>query len=142
MATAKDGDKVKIHYTGKLTDGTVFDSSDGREPLEFTLGEQQVIPGFEAAVKGMEVGETKTVTIDCDQAYGKRSEDRVMTVALKDLNLDFSPKQGDQLTLQRQDGQQMMVTVKDINETDMTLDANHPLADKDLVFEINLVAVA
>lgn len=142
MATAKDGDKVKIHYTGKLTDGTVFDSSDGRDPLEFTLGENQVIPGFEEAVKGMATGESKTVTIECDQAYGQRAEDRIMTVALKDLNLDFNPKQGDQLTLQRQDGQQMMVTVTDIDETNMTLDANHPLAGKDLVFEINLVSVA
>lgn len=142
MPTAKDGDKVQIHYTGKLTDGTVFDSSDGRDPLEFTLGQHQVIPGFEEAVVGMETGQSKTVTIECDQAYGQRTEDRIMTVALKDLNLDFSPKKGDQLTLQRQDGHQMMVTVTEINESDMTLDANHPLAGKDLVFEINLVAVA
>lgn len=141
MAKAEDGSKVKIHYIGKLVDGTVFDSSEGREPLEFTLGQQQVIPGFEAAVKGMAEGETKTVTIECEQAYGRRADDRVMTAALKDLKLDFNPKQGDQLTMQREDGQQLMVTVTDINETDITLDANHPLADKDLMFEINLVAV-
>lgn len=141
MAKAQKGSKVTLHYTGKLTDGTVFDSSEGREPLEFTIGEHQVIPGFEAAVNGMEAGESKTVTIECDQAYGRRTEDRVMTVALKDLELDFNPKQGDQLTLQREDGQQLMVTVTDINESEMTLDANHPLADHDLVFEINLVTV-
>lgn len=141
MAKAAKGSKVKLHYTGKLTDGTVFDSSEGRDPLEFTLGEQQVIPGFEAAVSGMKEGDTKTVTIGCDQAYGARTEDRVMTVPLKELQLDFNPKQGDQLTLQREDGQQLMVTVVEINETDMTLDANHPLADKDLVFEINVIAV-
>lgn len=141
MAKVLNGSKVTIHYTGKLTDGTVFDSSEGREPLEFTMGEQQVIPGFEAAVNGMEEGETKTVTIECDQAYGRRTEDRVMTVALKDLKLDFNPKQGDQLTLQREDGQQLMVTVTDINESEMTLDGNHPLADQDLVFEINVVTV-
>lgn len=141
MAKAQKGSKVTLHYTGKLTDGTVFDSSEGREPLEFTIGERQVIPGFEAAVNGMEAGESKTVTIECDQAYGRRTEDRIMTVALKDLELDFNPKQGDQLTLQREDGQQLMVTVTDINESEMTLDANHPLADHDLVFEINLVTV-
>lgn len=141
MAKAQKGSKVTLHYTGKLTDGTVFDSSEGREPLEFTIGEREVIPGFEAAVNGMEAGESKTVTIECDQAYGRRTEDRIMTVALKDLELDFNPKQGDQLTLQREDGQQLMVTVTDINESEMTLDANHPLADHDLVFEINLVTV-
>lgn len=138
MAAAKKGDKVKINYTGKLDDGTVFDTSDGREPLEFTLGNKQVIPGFEEAVLGMEQGESKSFTIESDQAYGPHRDENVMTVALKDLNLDFNPKKGDHLTLQRSDGQQLTVRVADINESQITLDANHPLCGKALTFDITL----
>ncbi|MBD3402453.1 peptidylprolyl isomerase [candidate division GN15 bacterium] len=138
MATAKQGDKVKLNYTGKLQDGTVFDTSKDREPLEFTLGQGQVIPGFEENVVGMEEGEDKTFTVPADKAYGARRDDRVMTVALKDLNLDFNPKQGDHLTLQRSDGQQLTVTVADINESEITLDANHPLCGHDLTFDVKL----
>ncbi|MCB2230912.1 peptidylprolyl isomerase [bacterium] len=141
MAGAKNGDKVKINYTGKLTDGTVFDSSEGRDPLEFTLGNQQVIPGFEEAVMGMEQGESKSFTIESDKAYGPHREENIMKIALKDLNLDFNPKKGDHLTLQRSDGQQLTVKVDDINESEITLDANHPLSGKDLTFDITVVSI-
>lgn len=141
MAGAKNGDKVKINYTGKLADGTVFDSSEGRDPLEFTLGSQQVIPGFEEAVMGMEQGESKSFTIESDKAYGPSREENIMKIALKDLNLDFNPKKGDHLTLQRSDGQQLTVKVDDINESEITLDANHPLSGKDLTFDITVVSI-
>lgn len=138
MAGARNGDTVKINYTGKLDDGTVFDTSDGREPLSFKLGNRQVIPGFEEAVLGMERGQSKSFKIDCDKAYGPSRDENIMKVALKDLNLDFNPRKGDQLTLQRSDGQQLMVKVSDINESEITLDANHPLCGQDLTFEITL----
>lgn len=142
MANAKEGDKVKVHYTGKLKDGTVFDSSKDRDPLEFTLGKGEVIPGFEKEVTGLEEGQSKTFTVAADEGYGQRSDDRVMTVDLKNLNLDFTPKIGDRLTLQRADGQQIMVTVDKITESQITLDANHPLSGKDLEFDITLVEIA
>jgi peptidylprolyl isomerase len=142
MPNAKEGDKVKVHYTGKLKDGTVFDSSKDRDPLEFTLGKGEVIPGFEKEVTGLEEGQSKTFTVPADEGYGQRSDDRVMTVDLKNLNLDFTPKIGDRLTLQRADGQQIMVTVDKITESQITLDANHPLSGKDLQFEITLVEIA
>ena len=142
MANAKEGDKVKVHYTGKLEDGTVFDSSKDRDPLEFTLGKGEVIPGFEKEVQGLEEGESKTFTVPADEGYGQRSDERVMTVDLKNLNLDFTPSVGDRLTLQRGDGQQIMVTVDNITESQITLDANHPLSGKDLEFDITLVEIA
>ena len=138
MPEAKNGDKVQVHYTGTLQDGEVFDSSKDRDPLEFTLGEGQVIPGFEKGVAGMSEGDTNKFTVSPDEGYGEPNESLVMTVTLKDLNLDFNPKKGDMLTLQRKDGQQVPVRVEDINETDITLDANHPLAGKDLTFEVKL----
>lgn len=141
MAKAKKGDTVKVHYTGTLKNGEKFDSSEGRDPLEFKLGDQQVIPGFETAVEGLEVGEAKTVSIPASDAYGERSDDLVMTAALKDLNLDFNPKKGDQLTLQRSDGQQIPVRVVDVSEVDITIDANHPLAGEELTFKIELTEI-
>ncbi|MDX9856626.1 MAG: peptidylprolyl isomerase [candidate division Zixibacteria bacterium] len=142
MAGARNGDTAKVDYTGRLDDGTVFDSSDGRDPIQFTLGKSQVIAGFEEAVVGMETGQTKTFTIPCDKAYGPHRNENVMTVALKDLNLDFNPKKGEHLTLQRSDGHQLTVEVSDINESEITLDANHPLCGKDLTFDITVVEIA
>jgi peptidylprolyl isomerase len=138
MPAAKNGDTVKVHYTGTLSDGEIFDTSKDRDPLQFTIGEGQVIPGFEEGIVGLGQGESKSITVSSDQGYGERNDSLVMTVALKDLNLDFNPKKGDMLTLQRSDGQQLPVRVRDLNEADITLDANHPLAGKDLTFEVTL----
>ena len=141
MAQAKNGDTVKIHYTGKLEDGTVFDSSDGRDPLEFTLGEGQVIPGFEEAVLGMTANDSKTMTIPSDNAYGPRREEMVVEVDRDQFPPDVTPEVGQQLQMQRPDGQKMVVAVAEVSESTVKLDANHPLAGKDLTFDINLVEI-
>jgi peptidylprolyl isomerase len=138
---ATNGDNVKVHYTGKLEDGTVFDTSEGREPLEFTLGEGQVIPGFESAVRGMSQGETKTTQIPADHAYGPHHAEMVLVVPRSQFPPDFNPKPGDQLEIKQEDGQSFYVHVTEIGETDIGLDANHPLAGKDLIFDIQLVQV-
>lgn len=144
MAQAKKGDTVKVHYTGKLTTGEVFDSSEesGNGPLEFTIGEGDVIPGFEEAVIGMNAGEAKTVTIPVDQAYGPRMEELVAEVEREYLPQDAEPKLGQQYEVTQDDGQVFNVTVTEMNDTTVTLDANHPLAGRDLVFEITLVEIA
>lgn len=141
MSKVKDGDTVKVHYTGKLTeDGTVFDSSEDREPLEFTLGEGQLIPGFEQAVIGMEVGEDTTVDIASEDAYGERREDLELEVSKSDLPDNIDPQVGMQLQMQQQEnGQAIPVQITDVEEEYVQLDANHPLAGKDLTFEIELV---
>lgn len=144
MAQAKKGDTVKVHYTGKLTTGEVFDSSEegGNGPLEFTIGEGDVIPGFEEAVIGMNAGEAKTVTIPVDQAYGPRMEELVAEVEREYLPQDAEPKLGQQYEVTQDDGQVFNVTVTEMNDTTVTLDANHPLAGRELVFEITLVEIA
>ena len=143
MADAKRagrGDTVRIHYTGTLDDGSVFDSSRGRRPLEFTVGSGQVIPGFDAAVTGMAPGEEKTVTIPAAQAYGDRREDHEMTVERAQLPDDIDPVVGDQL--QMSDGQnQFLVRVSATTKETVTLDANHPLAGKDLTFALELMEI-
>lgn len=141
MSQAKSGDTVKIHYTGTLEDGTQFDSSKERDPLEFELGSGQVIPGFEKAVEGMAVGEEKSVTIDSDDAYGPRREQMVQEVPKTALPPDLEPKEGMALQAQGQDGQPINLTVTDIGEETITVDANHPLAGKALKFDIELVAI-
>ncbi len=138
---AKNGDIVRVHYTGTLSDGTVFDSSAGKEPLEFTMGKEQMIPGFEKAVFGMKVGEKKTVTIRSDEAYGPRQEDMVFEVGRDRLAPDVDPKVGDQLVMQSMDGNVFPVTILEVTETTVKLDANHRLAGKDLTFEIELVKI-
>jgi peptidylprolyl isomerase len=135
-AIAKTGDTVRVHYTGKLADGTVFDTSAGSEPLEFTLGEGKVIPGFEQAVTGMKVGEYKKVTIPVDGAYGQRQEDLIFEVGRDKLSPDIKPEVGMQLQ-----GSQGVVTIIKVSETTITLDANHPLAGQDLTFDIELVEI-
>lgn len=139
--TAKNGDTVKVHYTGKLEDGTVFDSSEGREPLEFTVGEHEVIPGFEEAIVGMNQSESKTVKVPADAAYGPRIEEMVLKVERSRLPQDFEPQVGQQLQMRRSDGRTIIVTVNGVSESDVTLDANHPLAGKDLIFDIELVEI-
>lgn len=141
MAKAKEGDTVRVHYTGKLKDGTVFDTSQDREPLSFTIGEQRVIPGFEKAVVGMEPGDTKTEELPSEQAYGEHREDMVMELERNQLPESVEPKVGQQLQLRMQNGQEVPVVITELNEESVTIDANHPLAGKDLVFEIELVDI-
>jgi len=142
VATAQQGDAVKVHYTGKLKDGTVFDSSREREEaLDFTVGEGQVIKGFEEAVVGMEPGDEKTATIPPAKGYGQRRDDLVVEVEQKQISEDVEPKVGQQLQLRLEDGRQVPVVVTKVENGQVTIDANHPLAGKELVFEIELVDV-
>jgi len=138
---AKNGDVVRVHYTGTLGDGTVFDTSIEREPLEFTLGGGQVIPGFEQAVIGMKVGESKKVTIPAEEAYGPRHDDLIMVMERERLPEGSDPMVGQQFQMMREDGEIIVVTVVEVSETMITIDANHPLAGKDLTFEIELVEI-
>lgn len=141
MAQADSGDTVHIHYTGRLADGTVFDSSRERDPLEFTLGEGNVIPGFEEAVAGMEPGETKTATIPAADAYGDRRDDLVMQVGRDQLPDDLDPEVGQRLGMRTGDGTTVEVRVTAAGPDAVELDANHPLAGRDLTFDIELVRV-
>ena len=138
MAQAKTGDTVKVHYTGKLDDGTIFDTSIKREPLQFTIGEGKIIPDFEQAVIGMNPGETKNVQIPSDNAYGPHLEDRVMVVDRSEFPEDLKPEVDQRLQVRQSDGQVFAVTVIDVSESKVTLDGNHPLAGKDLTFDIQL----
>jgi len=140
-ASAKNGDTVKVHYTGTLEDGTVFDTSVEQEPLEFTLGEGQLIPGFEQAVIGMKVGESKTVTIPTEEAYGPPSDNLIVEAGRDQFPEDFEPVIGQQLQMAQPDGRTSIVLVVGFSETTVTIDANHPLAGEDLTFEIELVEI-
>lgn len=141
MAEARKGDTVSVHYTGKLDDDTVFDSSQGGDPLSFEVGSGQIIPGFEEGVIGMAPGETKTVTIAPEQAYGPYRDDQVIEVERAKLPDDIDPEIGQRLQVQQQDGQTAVVTIKEVNDSVVKLDANHPLAGQELIFEIELVDV-
>ncbi len=142
MSIAKDGDTVKVHYTGTLENGEVFDTSEEREPLEFTLGQGQLIPGFEKAVIGLNVGDSTKVDIPSVEAYGEMREDLVINVPKDQLPADVEPQVGMQLQVNQPNGQPVPVRITGISDTELTLDANHPLAGKDLSFEIELVEVA
>ncbi len=139
MTKVTDGSKVKVHYTGKFNDGTVFDTSKDKEPLEFTVGQGQVIPGFEEAVRGMEQGESKKVTIASDKAYGERRKDMILEVPKDKFPDEISPEVGQQLMLRHPEGQEIPAFIVEIKDEIVTLDANHPLAGEDLNFEIELV---
>jgi len=141
MAQANEGDTVHIHYTGRLDDGTVFDSSEDRDPLSFTLGEGQVIPGFEEAVEGMEEGDSKTATIPADDAYGERREDLVLTVLRDRLPEDLEPEVGQPLQMRSGDGETFQVVITEVDDDSVEVDANHPLAGRDLTFDIELVEI-
>jgi peptidylprolyl isomerase len=141
MTQAKFGDTVKVHYTGKLDDGTVFDSSIQGEPLEFTIGSGSIIPGFEKAVVGMVPGDQKTEVIPTEQAYGPYQEEMVVMVERNQMPAEMEPQIGQQLQLQHESGQIIPVIVTDVSDASVTLDANHPLAGEDLTFEIQLVAI-
>jgi len=142
MKQAENGNTAKVHYTGKLTDGTVFDSSRDREPLEFTLGGGQIIPGFDEAVSGMAVGESKTVTIPSEKAYGPHREEMVFQVDRSQFPEGLNPEPGQQLKTETGEGHPLLVTVTEVAEDKVTLDANHPLSGKELTFEIELMEVA
>ena len=142
MSQARAGDTVRIHYTGKLGDGTEFDSSRGREPLEFAVGGGQVIPGFDAAVEGMTVGDNKSVTIEPKHAYGDRHEHLVQEVPKSALPDDLKPEVGMQLQSQAADGQVMNFFVAAVSDDAITVDGNHPLAGHALTFDIELVSIA
>jgi peptidylprolyl isomerase len=142
MTQVKPGDTVKVHYTGKLEDGSVFDSSFDRDPLEFTIGQQTVIPGFEQAVVGMGVGETITARVPSDDAYGPRRPDMMIDVDRTQLPQDMEPEIGQRLEVRQASGQSTTVVIAEVNEDSVTLDANHPLAGQDLIFDIQLLEIA
>ncbi|WP_120634346.1 peptidylprolyl isomerase [Ruegeria sp. EL01] len=141
MTAIKQGDTVRIHYTGTLLDGNVFDSSDGRDPLEFVVGSEQIIPGLDSAMPGLSVGEKKRVEIACVDAYGPINPAMRQDVPREGIPDDIPLDPGTQLQMQTPDGQTLPVTIVDADEATVTLDANHPLAGQDLVFEIEVVSI-
>lgn len=140
MSQAKSGDTVRVHYTGTLGEEEIFDSSEGRDPLEFTLGQGRVIAGFEKAVLGMEVGEERKVTIPSEEAYGPRRDEMIAQIPRSQFPPQIDPKVGQELQM-NQDGQTIPVRVADVSEQSVTLDANHPLAGEDLTFALELVEI-
>ena len=142
MAQVKSGDTVRVHYHGKLTNGTTFDSSEGRDPLEFTVGSGQVIKGFDDAMLDMNVGEKKTVNIPVENAYGQRNDDMMMEYPKSEFPDDMKPEAGMELHMSDNQGHVFQVVVTEVQEDVVVLDANHPLAGKDLTFEIELVSIA
>ncbi|MDX2151545.1 MAG: peptidylprolyl isomerase [Bryobacteraceae bacterium] len=141
MTQAKPGDRVRVHYTGTLEDGQVFDSSEAREPLEFQLGEGDVIPGFERAIEGMAVGDSKTERIPAGDAYGPYRDDLRLEVGRNNFPPTLELHEGQRLRLEGPEGQSMAVVVTELTDQTVTLDANHPLAGQDLIFEIELVEI-
>ncbi|WP_171211008.1 peptidylprolyl isomerase [Ruegeria sp. HKCCA5426] len=141
MTEIKQGDTVRIHYTGTLLDGKVFDSSDGRDPLEFVVGSGQIIPGLDSAMPGLSVGEKKRVEIACADAYGPINPAMRQSIPRKGIPDDIPLDPGSQLQMQAPDGQVMPVTVVEADEATVTLDANHPLAGQDLIFDIEVVSI-
>jgi peptidylprolyl isomerase len=142
MQKAKQGDKVKVHYTGKLLSGEQFDSSAGREPLEFTVGAGQMIKGFDEAIPGMAVGDKKTINIAPENAYGEKNDDAIIEFPKENIPADMQLEVGMQLQLRNQEGHPIPVTIVEIKDTVIVLDANHMLAGKELVFDIELVEIA
>jgi FKBP-type peptidyl-prolyl cis-trans isomerase SlpA len=141
MTKVKNNDKVKVHYTGTLEDGQVFDSSLQREPLEFTMGAGQMIPGFEKGILDMELNEKKTINIPSTEAYGEPNDDLTQEVPMQHLPADIKPEVGMNLVSQTPDGQQMQFVVTKVNDDSIVVDGNHPLAGKDLTFEIEVVGI-
>jgi peptidylprolyl isomerase len=141
MAQAKEGDKVRVHYEGQLSDGTIFDSSLEREPIEFILGQDTVIPGFEDAVIGMEAGESKDVSIPPEEGFGEYSEDLVVDIEKTILPPEINPELGMQLEVSSEEETPRVFTIADIVEDSITLDGNHPLAGKEIAFKITLLEI-
>ncbi len=142
MAQAKIGDTVRVHYTGTLEDGQQFDSSSGRDPLEFTIGRGAVIPGFENAVIGMAPGESRSVTIPSQEAYGDHRPEAVQEIERAQIPPGLEVEPGMRLEASDKEGHPLLVTVVEVSDSAVTLDANHPLAGEDLTFEIELVEIA
>ncbi|MEW6412913.1 MAG: peptidylprolyl isomerase [Candidatus Zixiibacteriota bacterium] len=141
MSQVKSGDKIKVHYTGKLEDGSVFDTSKERGPFEFTVGAGNVIPGFDTGVMGMEAGQSKTITIPAEEAYGPRRKELVAEVNKEVFPEGLEPAIGQQYQMEHASGEPINVVVAKIEGDTVTLDANHPLAGKTLIFDIELVAI-
>ena len=141
MTTAQTGNRVRVHYTGRLDDGEVFDSSEGGTPMAFTVGGGQVIPGFENGVVGMAVGDTKTIRIPCADAYGEHHADGVMRVPRGEFPPDMPLEVGASVQGQQQNGQVVTFAIIAVDDEAVTLDANHPLAGKDLTFDLTLVSI-
>lgn len=141
MQQVKKGDVVNVHYHGRLTDGTTFDSSEGREPLQFTAGSGQVIKGFDDAVMDMKPGDKKTVHIPVTEAYGERRDDMMMDYPRSEFPADMTPEAGMELQMSDNQGNVFPVVITEVNDQVVMLDANHPLAGKDLTFEIELVSI-
>ena len=141
MQQVKDGDKVKVHYHGRFNDGTTFDSSEGREPLEFTVGAGNVIKGFDDGVMGMAIGDKKTVNIQAADAYGDKNDDMLVEFPKEQFPPEMNPEIGMQLNMTNGNGQVILVTIVEVKEDTVILDANHPLAGKDLIFDIELVSI-
>ncbi len=141
MKQVKSGDTIKVHYHGKLTNGTTFDSSEGREPLEFEVGSGMVIQGFDVGVTGMAIGEKKTINIPADEAYGQKEEDRIMEFPMDRFPEDMKPEVGMQLNMSNGQGQNIPVVITEVMEEAVILDANHPLAGEELVFDLELVEI-
>lgn len=141
MQQVQHGDKIKVHYHGKLRSGETFDSSSGREPLEFTVGSGQVIKGFDEGVKGMKVGDKKTVEIAVGDAYGEKQQEMMIEFPKEQFPADMNPEVGMQLMMSNGSGQNFPVTVAEVKEDSVILDANHPLAGQDLIFDLELVEI-
>ncbi|QHS60278.1 FKBP-type peptidyl-prolyl cis-trans isomerase [Chitinophaga agri] len=141
MQAVKNGDTVRVHYHGRLTNGTTFDSSEGRDPLEFIVGSGQVIKGFDNGVVDMTIGEKRTLEIPVDQAYGPKNEELIMEFPKDNIPADLNPQVGMDLQMSNPQGQVFPVKVAAIGDNSITLDANHPLAGEDLIFDIELVEI-
>ncbi|MGI8951599.1 MAG: FKBP-type peptidyl-prolyl cis-trans isomerase [Chitinophagaceae bacterium] len=141
MQQVKKGDKVKVNYIGKLTDGTIFDSSESRSPLEFEVGSGMVIAGFDNAVLGMTVGEKKTIEIPVEEAYGPSQEEMFMEFPINQFPQDMKPEVGMNLNMSNEQGQTFPVVISEVKDDFVILDANHPLADEDLIFDIELIEI-
>jgi FKBP-type peptidyl-prolyl cis-trans isomerase 2 len=141
MTKVKENDTVKVHYTGKLDDGEIFDTSVNKDPIQFKVGAGQMIPGFENGVIGLELNESKTIKIPADEAYGQRRDELIQKVEKAQLPEEIKPEVGMNLVSQTPDGQQMMLTVTEVEESTITVDANHPLAGKDLTFDLTVTEI-
>ncbi len=141
MAPAKDGDTVRVHYTAKLEDGKIVDTTADQDPWQFTLGEGRVIPGLEEAIIGMSAGELQTVKVSSDRAYGPHRKERILVIDRDRFPKHITPEIGQHLRIPQQDGTTATVTVTAVTESEVTIDGNHPLAGKDLIFEIELIEI-
>jgi FKBP-type peptidyl-prolyl cis-trans isomerase 2 len=142
MSQVKENNTVKVNYTGKLSDGQVFDSSEGKEPLEFTLGQGQLIPGFEKGLIDMKLNEKRTITIAKEEAYGEVNNDLIQEVKKTALPQDMTPEVGMGLVSKSQDGQETNLLVVEVKDETIVIDGNHPLAGKDLIFDLEVVAIS